>query len=922
MVKRVFICLGLILTVLPARSAIIHVRAGASGTETNGLSWATAFTSITQALQHAASGDEIWVAGGTYKGAVNVPDGVALYGGFAGYESVRTDRYWARNRSIIHWHWFFPLDFVFENPFQKAVTLGSGSRLDGFTVIKGRFSYGAGVYAGEPGATIANNTIVTNASTGSFGSALFVDGGGEFDTGDDFFLKTATDLLRLHFPFGATNIPVAAYGPTVHRLLQVTANVYDAAHSDTFPSVFRPQFTATPQGVIISGYYRDDSASTVDAWLSTNPHNIPMIIGARKGFPNFNELAIQTAVLVARRLELRRYDTNSPPYQTNEMYIIGISNLVGVEAWNSYTQAFGNDVQIQVSNVCAYTLSTGEALTYSDRKSNAVSIDVAGGTWPGFVGDPPRPFLSHPSFKVPLLANEIVLPASIFRFLPPHVEPLSGGVVFDASSGFRIPDWSLAISNHLVFMLTSQGRIIDFVMLNNLTNVLNLTAEFFRPIPYLDEGFIAQCWSTNRAGPGIYAPTEGIQAQLDVSLGNAAVSPAQWQEADFDPSPDKDAEIDRFRQFVDPALNRGNSNLLQIAPFSPGRKIIFTATWQANDPLVHGLAEHLKDSTNDVASRFVYPWAGDVFWIHNLAQVNNRYRPWGARPREVAAPQDRDARLKDPGVRKTDDFDFPSGSRVNVRWLDRIHRGTPWQTLYFDRDMAALSDWIRQFPDPMAHPTNDWKVIKHLRAWLGPLASVSPTRVLNNTIVGNYGSGIWIESGSGVWIDSRTATVMNNVVAFNTSGLIAEGGEFNRNCAFGNGTGNEGDVSGSPQFVNAAIGDYSVLATSPLIDAGDARALAWTERPVLGAAVDIGALEFGPDGVPVFTFHRTSPTEYALALRGFSGQSYVVEASTNLVNWTAITTNIAVMGSILLQDADGTNYSHRFYRAKVANHPN
>jgi hypothetical protein len=232
--------------------------------------------------------------------------------------------------------------------------------------------------------------------------------------------------------------------------------------------------------------------------------------------------------------------------------------------------------------------------------------------------------------------------------------------------------------------------------------------------------------------------------------------------------------------------------------------------------------------------------------------------------------------------------------------------------MYFDNEAAPVNVWSLYSLDPMSHPTNDWKIIKYLRGQLDYSASQSATRVLNNTIVGNNGSGLWV-------VASADATAMNNVMAFNTSGLVAQGGEFNRNCTFGNGTGNTGDVTGSPQFVP---GDFALLATSALIDAGDNAALGWIERDVFGAGVDIGALEFGPEGVPVFTFSWTSEAGYEFQLRGFPDQSYIIEATTNLVDWTAITTNVAAMGTLILQDAAGTNHSHRFYRAKVANHPN
>ena len=61
-------------------------------------------------LRHvAASGDEVWVAAGTYKptgGAdqtisFNPPAGVKIYGGFAGTETSRGQRDWITNKTIL-----------------------------------------------------------------------------------------------------------------------------------------------------------------------------------------------------------------------------------------------------------------------------------------------------------------------------------------------------------------------------------------------------------------------------------------------------------------------------------------------------------------------------------------------------------------------------------------------------------------------------------------------------------------------------------------------------------------------------------------------------------------------------------------------------------------------------------------------------
>jgi hypothetical protein len=52
------------------------------------------------------------------------------------------------------------------------------------------------------------------------------------------------------------------------------------------------------------------------------------------------------------------------------------------------------------------------------------------------------------------------------------------------------------------------------------------------------------------------------------------------------------------------------------------------------------------------------------------------------------------------------------------------------------------------------------------------------------------------------------------------------------------------------------------------------------------------------------------------ALAGVDGLSYVVEASTNLVQWRAITTNVAVGGRVEFSDPDARQHRVRFYRTR------
>jgi Right handed beta helix region len=77
---------------------------------TDGTSWATAFNDLRDALAVAQAGDELWIAAGRYTPdggtgdrtlAFEIPNGIQLYGGFAGWEWLRGQRDWTANESIL-----------------------------------------------------------------------------------------------------------------------------------------------------------------------------------------------------------------------------------------------------------------------------------------------------------------------------------------------------------------------------------------------------------------------------------------------------------------------------------------------------------------------------------------------------------------------------------------------------------------------------------------------------------------------------------------------------------------------------------------------------------------------------------------------------------------------------------------------------
>ena len=91
----------------PAHGPIRHAKVGGTGSDC--LSWTTACT-LNNALTQAQSGDEVWVAAGTYRPAgaggdreatFQLKNGVAIYGGFAGTECLRDLRNPAVNVTIL-----------------------------------------------------------------------------------------------------------------------------------------------------------------------------------------------------------------------------------------------------------------------------------------------------------------------------------------------------------------------------------------------------------------------------------------------------------------------------------------------------------------------------------------------------------------------------------------------------------------------------------------------------------------------------------------------------------------------------------------------------------------------------------------------------------------------------------------------------
>ena len=596
-----------------------------------------------------------------------------------------------------------------------------------------------------------------------------------------FFTNVANVLLRAHYPFGL-NIPVYPtnyYSPGVHRLLQLAANIYDASTNSLYPSVFRPiYFTNSAKAVFVVCYTNDNDVTTVNTNVIINEtYGVPFIVGAKKGIPNFNEYVSQTHILASRKLELRRESTNKPVKltMTNDMFILSISNLFALESWNSYTQAFSADVTLQVRNDVIMSLTTNgySNIFWTRGFTFATATNIPANTWPGFKE---KLLADNRCFKLPLYTNMVVLTNAIYRAMPaPHFE-LVGSNVFEATRDFAAPHWGLIISNRLTYMLstTRDQKILDYVHLRNLNSYIDISGQLMGLQGDPGEPTaINNCWLTNRVGNSPVGPTEGIVNQINISLGSTYTEANDWRDYNYQ-LVDKKAGIDSFRAFfgltpLDTTNTIVNMLLTNQAPFAPTRKIAVTTSWQVNDPLVHHLVEHLKDVTNNTTTFRARPNMPIAVML-NLTNLNERYMPWGGNPKKELTITSEYLGVKDPGIWRSDDWDFPTNKFPSIGWLGRVHRGTPWQTVYLKAEPATWPEWQKQFLDldygMPSHPTNDWRLIDIFTVAIHPNASHGQLSI-NQTNLAAWSavlSGVTVLSNPPISDDALDLHVSTNFV--------------------------------------------------------------------------------------------------------------------------------------------------------------
>ena len=582
--------------------------------------------------------------------------------------------------------------------------------------------------------------------------------------------------------FGISSIPVQVngsfvYSPAVNRLLQLAANIYDASTNSFYPSVFRPVFEHDNFGNVFVVGYRTISNGSVPNTVSgagdlqlaqpypvtqlpvsvsytpivdgkgyVNVYGVPWIIGAKKGFPNFNQLSMANSAQVTRKLMLSRNNTNADSttiYKTNQMYVMSITNNLGISFWNSYSNDYPRPLTVYASDRMQMTL-TNNGVNPSVSNVNFIIPSVTINAWPG----------SHWGADRTLPPNQTPNPGSFyftnwtFTFKPESIYRLSTGWLMPDSDSqpweTNQPLWGLdhkgslglMTTNYLQAFILDGNQVVDYVQLRGPIDNANLNQVLADPI-YPDETQKRYQWSTNLYQAPDPMPY-GVYNQIEVSEhpgdapGNSWIRPPGMPSSLYSSTPGL-AESAFFNGFFLPyfqfPIGSGplytNSQLSVQAPYTPTRMAYDYVLWQANDPLVHYLGSDLN-----------YQDPGITGWHQNDASLpvtsqnspGKRYQPWGAtKSKQMAGlantdPNPYNLADRDPLIWSPENWDFPTNQYPTVGWIGRVHRGTPWQTVYLKATnilnyavsgVSGLTTWVNwsgdanSFDAANAGPTQD-----------------------------------------------------------------------------------------------------------------------------------------------------------------------------------------------------------------------
>jgi hypothetical protein len=569
--------------------------------------------------------------------------------------------------------------------------------------------------------------------------------------------------------FGITNIPVCMmmtnngivtvsylYNEQIHRMLQLAANIYDAinntnqvpastVHPIYYPSIFRPELQWVSNVLTIVGYQQVTDGAQVystmtgynfldmtNTTITPNSTNcvwgVPWVVGANKGLPEFNGYGYTSRIFYNRQLLFIRQtnsdgtpNTNAPPAYTNQFYVMCISNNFGVDAWNPYTNIFygksSYGLTVVATNYVTITLTNNDTPPRSSGTNFATNFSFGNSWnwpsttqyvspyWPGYnaqktqITNEIKSFLQTNLTSISLgyysehLGTFIAFTNASAQYNP------SGYLTQDlGQTHWPVHNWTLNITNHVCYALfdgpAASGTLLDFVNLGpfgSSVSISNLAysssyqgdREFYdtgandtltSPMSF---GLLQQIKDAIKIYPGFANNLNGTNPTVGGTYFNVE---AQSQNSVLPPyyiTDDKQSFA-----AADPFVHYTVGDLIY-----PG----YTNTDQNQSGGY--LAQSITNSTGTVTKRYTTSVANNNIVFGDQGLYNSELN--------ASAPNF---------------WNFPTNLLPGIGWLGRIHRGTPWQTIYLKSDDPNTNQsyqmWTNTWVNSQyTYPTNDWALL-------------------------------------------------------------------------------------------------------------------------------------------------------------------------------------------------------------------
>jgi hypothetical protein len=293
---------------------------------------------------------------------------------------------------------------------------------------------------------------------------------------------------------------------------------------------------------------------------------------------------------------------------------------------------------------------------------------------------------------------------------------------------------------------------------------------------------------------------------------------------------------------------------------------------------------------------------------NTISPLNQHFRPWGGNPNhsgDTSPPTSKNLALKDSQVTGSDAWNFPTNGYPNLDWLGRVHRGTPWQTLFLKATSVDLPTWTNwtgitdATEAQLTMPTNDWRVVSlivsmlntndphHLfslnqpnsDAWRGVLDGLT---VMTNIGPSQFDTLLMSSNSPQAAI---VGTALNAMRASQPAQYFHDVGDILATA----------ELSIASPWLNTAGGSSSGI-TDEVYEKIPAQLL-----PLLRAD-SVGQVINAQGGLHV-------------RFSGIDGLAYGVQVSSNLVDWTTVNTNYPTNGFFDFVDSPLQKSPTRFCRS-------